>query len=501
MKKIMALVLAALMLLGCCSFAAAEEVPEGYPAIIEGLDFGGATVYIYDWWSNDDENHSARTAEPDEETQLLYDYRDWLEATYNVKIVETALSDWAGNPSELANMVMNHDNSKLCLVAVASDFAGTPLANDLYMPWTIDLSAEKWNKADLDFMTKDGKVYGVHAGPTEPRSCVFFNKRVLSEAGVDPESIYDAQADGTWTWDKMIEIMDKVQRDLDNDGVYDIYGMVGSGDELAIGLMFSNNAAFFDYDENGKLAITANSQPALDALQMRKTMAENYMAPQPEGSNWDWFKDYWKQGTVAFYPGQTWQGFNDGAEMADMEDEWGAVMFPKGPNADTYLAMACDNIYGVPNVYDEETATKIMQIYDLYTNDTPGVDNEFGWIGNKYNYTDERAVDETYAMMRESEHSVANKTYLLGSTNDVLGSTLLWGPIGSMSPAEAVESATPVWTDMLAVFNGDMTQEEYDAKKAAEEAAKAAEEAAAAEEATEETVEEATEEAVEEAAP
>ena len=253
MKKIMALVLAALMLLGCCSFAAAEEVPEGYPAIIEGLDFGGATVYIYDWWSNDDENHSARTAEPDEETQLLYDYRDWLEATYNVKIVETALSDWVGNPSELANMVMNHDNSKLCLVAVASDFAGTPLANDLYMPWTIDLSAEKWNKADLDFMTKDGKVYGVHAGPTEPRSCVFFNKRVLSEAGIDPESIYDAQKDGTWTWDKMIEIMDKVQRDTDNDGVNDIWGMVGSGDELAIGLMFSNNAAFFDYDENGKI--------------------------------------------------------------------------------------------------------------------------------------------------------------------------------------------------------------------------------------------------------
>ena len=68
MKKILSLVLAALMLLGCCSFAAAE-VPEGYPAIIEGLDFGGATVYIYDWWSNDDENHSARTAEPDEETQ------------------------------------------------------------------------------------------------------------------------------------------------------------------------------------------------------------------------------------------------------------------------------------------------------------------------------------------------------------------------------------------------------------------------------------------------
>ena len=485
MKKIMALVLAALMLLGCCSFAAAEEVPEGYPEIIEGLDFGGRTVYIYDWWSNDDEAHSARTAEPDEETQLLYDYRDWLEKTYNVKIVETALSDWAGNPTELANMVMNKDNSKLCLVAVAADFAGTPLANDLYMPWDIDLSGEKWNKADLDFMTKDGKVYGVHAGKTEPRSCVFFNKRVLNEAGVDPETIYDAQANGTWTWDMMIEIMEKVQRDKDNDGTYDVWGMVGSGDELAIGLMFSNNASFFDYDENGKLAITANSQPALDALQMRKTMAEKYMAPQPEGSNWDWFKDYFKQNDVAFYPGQTWQGFNDGAELSDMNDEWGCVMYPKGPNADDYYAMACDNVYGIPNVYDAETSEKIQKIYDLDTMDTPGVDTEDGWIGNKYLYTDERAVDETYAMMREAEHSVPNLTYLLGSTNDVLGSALLWGPIGSMSPAEAVESATPVWQGMLDVFNGDKTQEEVDAERAAAEAAaaEAAAEEAPAEEA------------------
>ena len=80
MKKIIALVMAAIMALVCFSFAAAEA-PEDYPEVIEGLDFGGQTVYIYDWWSSDDVDHSTRVADPDEETQLLYDYRDWLEAT------------------------------------------------------------------------------------------------------------------------------------------------------------------------------------------------------------------------------------------------------------------------------------------------------------------------------------------------------------------------------------------------------------------------------------
>ena len=46
MKKILALVLAAMLLMGMCS--AMAEVPEGYPEVIEGLDFNGATIWIYD---------------------------------------------------------------------------------------------------------------------------------------------------------------------------------------------------------------------------------------------------------------------------------------------------------------------------------------------------------------------------------------------------------------------------------------------------------------------
>ena len=76
MKKIIALLLAVLMLVSCIAMA---EMPEKkYP----DLDFGGETVYIYDWWSNGE-----RDPEPDEETALLYAYRDWINETYNVNVV------------------------------------------------------------------------------------------------------------------------------------------------------------------------------------------------------------------------------------------------------------------------------------------------------------------------------------------------------------------------------------------------------------------------------
>ena len=130
MKKIMALVLAAMLLLGCCSFAAAEDVPEGYPAIIEGLNFDGAEVYIYDWYST-----GTRSENPTEEEQLTYDYRDWLEATYNCKIIETALSDWTNQPAELQNFVMNQNpDNKLAIIGIGGGFAGPAVNNDLPEP-------------------------------------------------------------------------------------------------------------------------------------------------------------------------------------------------------------------------------------------------------------------------------------------------------------------------------------------------------------------------------
>ena len=61
MKKLVALLMAVLMLLA--SVAALAEAPEGYPEVVPGIDFGGQTIYIYDYWSASSE----RAAEPTEE--------------------------------------------------------------------------------------------------------------------------------------------------------------------------------------------------------------------------------------------------------------------------------------------------------------------------------------------------------------------------------------------------------------------------------------------------
>ena len=448
MKKIMALVLAAMMLLACCS--ALAEAPEGYPEVKEGIDFGGADVTIYDYWSGE----GARKEDPTEEEALQYAYRDWINETYKVNLQQKQGGDWGSNATEMSNFNSAPDGSLRMYIiepgSVASLVSGGVVAAipDTY----IDPNADKWNAAEREFMTINGKLYGLYSGNSEPRGCLYFNKRVLQEAGIDWNTIYDLQKDGKWTWKAFEDMLAQITKDTDNDGVNDIYGILGSGDDMYVCAVFSNGGSFFDFDADGKLQPTMNSDATIEALNWGKGIQEKYWAPTPEGANWDWYKDAWKQGYCGFYMYQTYGGFNDNSEMADMADEWGCVACPVPNEGDTYITVVSDNITLIPSCYDEETVAKLAFLYDLWTNDTPGVETEGNWIGNKYNYTDERAVDETYAMLREPEHCRVNKVLYLGTQNDVLGNSLLW-QLGGSTPAELIEAGMPEWQARCDTFN------------------------------------------------
>jgi len=448
MKKIMALVLAAMMLLVCCSALAEEK--EGYPAKVEGIDFGGAEVTINDYWSGTGE----RKADPTEEEQLQYDYRDWINATYNVNLHQQQDGDWGSNATQMTNFTTSPDGS-LRLYIIEPGSVASLVSGGVVAPIEgkyIDLKSDKWNAAEMDFMTIGGKVYGLYSGNSEPRGCLYFNKRVLQEAGIDWNTIYDLQKEGKWTWAAFEDMLKTITRDTDNDGVNDIYGILGSGDDMYVCAVFSNGGSFFDFDADGKLQPTMNSDATINALTWGKDLQAKYWAPTPEGANWDWYKDAWKQGYCGFYMYQTYGGFNDNSEMADMADEWGCVAFPVPNEGDPYVTVVSDNITLIPSNYDAETVEKLAFLYDLWTNNTPGVDVEGNWIGNKYNYTDERAVDETYAMLREPEHCRVNKTLYLGTQNDVLGSSLLWA-LGGSTPAELIEAGMPAWQALCDSFN------------------------------------------------
>ena len=437
MKKLVALLLAVMML----SAMALAEAPEGYPAVVEGIDFGGATVT----------GEGKRAEAPTEEQQAQYDYRDWLMETYNVVIEQKQAGDWNTCAEEMINFVSAPDGSYRAYI-IEPGKVGSLVANGVAAPVKYDFSAEKWNQATLNAWSIGGNYYGMSTGASEPRGCVYFNKRLMEESGIDWNTIYDMQAAGTWTWAAFEELCKKATRDIDNDGTIDVWGVSGSGDDMYVLATFGNGGSFFDFDAEGKLQPTMGSQATVDALNWGKTIQANYWMHTPADANWDWYKEAWKAGSFAFYIYQTYGGFNDNSEMADMEDEWGCVAFPVPNEGDTYIHVASENTTLIPNVYSEEEVSKIAFIIDMWTNATPGYDDEFAWIGNKYNFTDDRAVDETYAMLREGVHGRDNKVVYLGTQNDVLGSSLLWSLAGG-DVASLIEAGMPAWQALCDQFN------------------------------------------------
>ena len=451
MKKLVALLLAGLMLFA--NIAALAEAPEGYPEVVaEMVQAEPITITILDYWSGD----GARVAEPTEEQQAQYDYRDWIEATYNVKIEQKQGGDWETCAEEMINFVSAPDGSLRAYV-IEPGKVGSLIGGGVAAQIDYDFSdATQWNTGIIDTYNK----YAMTMAPAvEPRGCVYFNKRILEEAGVNWEELYDLQAAGKWTWAAFEDVLKKTTLDKDNDGVVDVWGVSGSGDDMYVLATFGNNGSFFAYNEEGKLEPTMDSDATVEALNWGKSIQASYWMHTPVdengvAANWDWYKQAWKEGKFAFYVYQTYGGYNDNSEMADMEDEWGCLAFPVPNEGDTYIHVASENMVLVPNVYDAETVSKIAFFYDLWNNPPPGYDDEDSWVGNKYTYTDERAVDETYAMLRNGENTRLNLVTLLGTQNDVLGSSLLWGLAGS-DVGSLIEAGMPAWEAACATFNGD----------------------------------------------
>ena len=73
----------------------------------------------------------------------------------------------------------------------------------------------------LDMMKYKGQSYGVQV-PWSGGSLCYYNKTAFEQAGVKSPGEYFME--GNWTWDTFEKAGQEITRDLDNDGVIDLYG-------------------------------------------------------------------------------------------------------------------------------------------------------------------------------------------------------------------------------------------------------------------------------------
>ncbi len=459
MKKLLCTALALVLALTAFSLPALAGDAE-YPAVRidpstgKAWNLDGRTVYIYDWWSP---NWSDADTDSFSEEQLAtYNYRRWIEKTYNCRIVTGKDGDWSTITEIVADFAGNPDGS-LRVYQLPTDYLSSVDLARVLADWrlstSINLSASKWNSMVTRFMTIGGKLLGTLAGRSEPRQMLFFNKRVLEEAGIDWDTLYDMQKAGTWTFSAFENVLKQVHRDTDNDGEADIFGLTGNSDDYYRISVFANGGSFFDLDGKGSMKVTAGSKKSVQGLTWARDIWQKYSAPRPEDAQWDYYTDMWLQGNCAFYIGQGYEGFNGNSTMSGLKDAWGCVAFPKGPGGSGYVSIVNDNITVIPNAYDQDTLSKITLIYDLWTDPTPGYFSSDAWKNEYYNYTDARAVDETYAMLSKTDFSAIDYVMYFGSVNDIEGAYLLWYINGDEKIEVLIDEATPQWKEIIKKYD------------------------------------------------
>jgi len=419
-----------------------------------GKELKGMDIVIGNFYSDYDVN----TFKPitDSEEKLLAQRRKLLEEN-NFTMREKAITDWSGMMQLAAISTMSGKPAAHVFV-VQSNWAIALKAQDLIAPLsnskTVNFKKPEpvakgllpvpWNQSTIDSFTYNGQTYAFSVGKNISNAqVVYFNKRLFREVGLDPNLPYDMQKNGTWTWDNFIDICKKLTRDIDNDGIIDTYAMTRDvSTEMLDAIVSSNGATYVDRDlKTGKFFNASNSPAFLEALQFAiRLNTEGVLKPRPDGTNWDWYKSEFIDGKVAMRIDESYVG---GTELQQMKDDWGMVMFPKGPKSSTYRVFTRDNVMVIPATYKPDEIDKILWAVALWY--TP-VDDD--WKSGQYNlFRDSRAVDETLELIRDEKlHMIKYYSYILGLERGDIAWTM-WYHEGD--PAQLVEMVSQPWNDLI----------------------------------------------------
>ena len=148
------------------------------------IDLGGIEVVIRDWWTPSEEEEPNNAYE-----EARQEYRDWIQETYNFTIKEMASSDWGSTPEDFLNYATSGgDEYYVFALRPGSELVAalnSGLMYDLSTLDCLDFSEEKWQANGVhEVMSKGDAIYGMRGIAPEPKGGIYFNKRLLEEAGI-----------------------------------------------------------------------------------------------------------------------------------------------------------------------------------------------------------------------------------------------------------------------------------------------------------------------------
>ena len=216
--------------------AAAETEPETTaerPGVTEA-DFKGATfTVLYPLWSLYRDFYFAEEANGDAVNDAIFERTSKLEESLNIDMTAVSVDSIADVQPTFGPTVLAGDDDYQLVLMHSNNSVSAVIAAGLVLNWHdipgIDMTKSWWNQSQIEHMELNGILPMAANDFILPDvNSVFFNTKLLE--AYDLEKPYALVESGVWTWDKLIEMGDKVSADLNGDSQFDAadqYGFVG----------------------------------------------------------------------------------------------------------------------------------------------------------------------------------------------------------------------------------------------------------------------------------
>lgn len=411
--------------------ASVEEEVEPYTVLKDKdgnvYDLGGITVTIRDWFTGPREEPKT------EYEEALWEWRDWIQEKYNFKVETAKIGDWgtvcgdfveyASTGGDDTNYVFTIHGGDAAFLAAIDD----GLVYDLSTLDCLDFTEPKFTLNNCHkFYSFGGKTYAMHFGPAEPRTGVYFNRRLIEDAGIKVDDIYDMQANGTWTWDAFTDICETIMQtiaDKDKDGTIDIWPIAVNEGVMTKQTIFSNGGCIVNMEDDGTYTYHLDDAEAQEALEWVRDTFTKYDWNGPADAQWDYYMGQFKNGEAVFLLDQQYCA-TPGNYLYDMEDELGFVMFPMGPSG-SLVQVPDDNPMIIPACYSEERAWACAFVASLWNELVPGYEDYNPFINStRTGNFDNRACEETIPMM--GTNAVLDYSGIIPDNSDFMNGPFLY---------------------------------------------------------------------------
>ncbi len=387
----------------------------------------------------------------------MYNRNMALENRYGCKLVNTIKDSYPDAVEAVSTTVLANEDAYDVVFASMINVAKPLVTGKLVLSFdevpVVDLEQKWWNKHNFTDISIGGKIY-FPTGAITPQYfkapyAMMFNKRLAESFGIS--ELYTDVDNGTWTIDRMSELMKNTSLDVDGDGTMTLADQYALAyDEVAaFAYYIGSGKKMTDFDEDGFPYLVMGNEDSIQVLEkLRTIVGDKSIALRGEDYKKDAEYDVIFEGR-ALFAGQTLTRIS---LFRDMKDDFGIIPMPKFSDAqDSYYSYA-----------QPWTGTGIcVPVTNSRLNNTGLVVEAMAYLSDEYVTTAmyDKTLKSKFARDPESERMLdlimdnasfdLNVIYNFGSTNTILREYVLGNSDEFVSKYTAAESSAKAAIETL----------------------------------------------------